>query len=586
MRRWSGLVVVGVGLWLAAPAAADVKVSDQAYVRNDGGTDQTIDSCSVNNFLQNEPATSVAPHDQRLMTAGANDYCTNLTIGDSWAGFYYSADGGQTWTDSLLPGYPTDTSAEGQASPLYQLVTRAADPAQAWDNAGHLYYAGVAANVNVGGKQNASLWLARYDWASGPKPDYRYTTLVARGTPSPAEKGLGHDKVALEVDRGADSPHAGNVYLCWARFTASGTNNGVYFASSTDQGRTFAETKISESVHTSQFCDVTVTRDGSVYVGWRQFRFNSQRGQQGDAVAWAKSTDGGRTFSKPEVATEFVAWDPVDRSASSSGLTENCGDGFFACQSGYVFSRVSTQVRIAADPTSAGDADDVFVVYDASVPNSLTSTGTSYGTVASGTGSQAAVYLLRTSDGGTTWSEPQRIDPQAKGHQFFPDIAADSGRLNAVWQDSRADTASGPGGGDFRTVPISNRWVTANPPGGVSTGTGVDTFYATSTDSGASWSVNQVSAQSTMPQYEQLFNADLPFFGDYNYIAAAGTTALMAWTDQRDTTPGIDPKYAEDGMDGFDVHQCRTQNSDGSWGPDTCPTTGGRDENVYGAVVP
>jgi hypothetical protein len=89
-----------------------------------------------------------------------------------------------------------------------------------------------------------------------------------------------------------------------------------------------------------------------------------------------------------------------------------------------------------------------------------------------------------------------------------------------------------------------------------------------------------------MPQYEQLFFPDLPFFGDYNYIAAAGTTALMAWTDQRDTVPGIDPRYPADGTAGFDVHQCRTQNPDGSWGPDTCTTTGGRDENVYGAVSP
>lgn len=577
--------VLAALLCLAAPATADVKVSDHAYVRHDGGSDQTIASCSVNNFLQNEPATSIAPHDHRLMTAGANDYCTNLTIGDSWAGFYYSSDGGHSWTNSLLPGYPTDTSAEGRASPLYRFVTRAADPAQAWDNEGHLYYAGVAANVNVGRRANLSLWVARYDWPSGPAPDYRYTTLVARGTPASFDKGVGHDKEQLEVDRGVDSPYQGNVYVCWARFTAS-QNNGIYFARSTDRARTFtALTKLSESVHVSQDCDVTVTRNGTIYVAWRQY--GAQSGHQRDAIAWVKSTDGGRTFTKPAVAATLVSWEPVDRSATSGETEENCGDGpFFACVSGYVFARQPSDTGIAADPTTAGHPGEVFLVYNASVPGTLTPTRTSYGTVTSGTGSQGAVYLLRTTDGGARWGPPQRIDPQPRGHQFFPDVAVDSGRVNVVWQDSRADTASGPAGGDFRTVPIANRWVSANPPGGVSTGTGVDTFYGASTNGGHSWTVNRVSTQTTMPHYEQLFNADLPFIGDYNYIAAAGPTALMAWTDQRDTVPGTDPKYPVDGQDGFDVHQCRSQNPDGSWTQDTCPTTGGRDENVYGAIVP
>ena len=68
-------------LALAGPALADVKITDQAYVRHDGGTDETIASCSVNNRQQNEPAASVAPHDPSLMTAGANDYCTTPTNG-------------------------------------------------------------------------------------------------------------------------------------------------------------------------------------------------------------------------------------------------------------------------------------------------------------------------------------------------------------------------------------------------------------------------------------------------------------------------------------------------------------------------
>jgi hypothetical protein len=140
---------------------------------------------------------------------------------------------------------------------------------------------------------------------------------------------------------------------------------------------------------------------------------------------------------------------------------------------------------------------------------------------------------------------------------------------------------------DFRTKPISNQWVPDNPPGAVSAGkfVGVDSFYATSTDGGASWSVEEVSTQTTNPQFEQFGDRDVPFFGDYNYVSSGGGSVLMTWTDSRDTVPGDDPRYPIDGTDGFDVLQCRTQNPDGTWGPDTCPDDGGLDQNIYGAVV-
>jgi hypothetical protein len=88
-----------------------------------------------------------------------------------------------------------------------------------------------------------------------------------------------------------------------------------------------------------------------------------------------------------------------------------------------------------------------------------------------------------------------------------------------------------------------------------------------------------------MPQYEQFGGRDVPFFGDC-YISTIGTTALMSWTDQRDTIPGVDPRYTNgDGTDGFDVLQCRAANPDGTFGPDTCPDSGGPDENRYGFIT-
>ena len=193
---------------------------------------------------------------------------------------------------------------------------------------------------------------------------------------------------------------------------------------------------------------------------------------------------------------------------------------------------------------------------------------------------KVAKTVLSTSPG----SAPVRVDPEPTGDQFFPDVSADSGRIAVLWQDSRADAATGPSGGDFRTVPIANQWVPANPPGAVAAGPAVDTFVAISSDGGATWpSIQKVSSVTQMPQYEQFGNRDVPFFGDYTYVALSGTALIGAWTDQRDTAPGTDPRYGNgDGTDGFDVLQCRTQRPDGTWGPDTCPDAGGLDQNVYG----
>ena len=649
MRMLSRVLTLSAlaALVFATPALADVKISDRPYVRHDGGTDITIQSCSsdatdpapdapfptppldegAGERQQNEPAASIDPNAPLHQAAGANDYCPVPTSGDSWAGFYYSSDGGRSWTNSLVPGYPADTSMEGRASPLHGFVTSAGDPVQAWDRWGHLYYGGIGFNRQR--PASGSIWLARYVWPAGATaPDYEFTSLVARGTPSPIFVGHFEDKVQIEVDRGVASPYAGspdrpwgNVYMCWARFTGSGANNFVYFVRSTDGGRTWERQKLSESVHGSQFCDIAVTKTGMVFVAWRQYEFKPNQGQrQRDAVAWVRSTDGGRTFTKPAIATEeLLHWDPTDRYGSPEAAgrakyeaclagdgtlggcsgpeprqsARDCGDGALRCQSGYVFFRANTQVRITADPTAAGDPDAAYVVFDASVPASETPTGTTYGTIAPGVGSQASIYFIRTDNGGMSWTAPRRIDPVARGHQFFPDIDADAGRLHAVYHDSRVDCATGPPGtaADFRTVPISNRWV-GGTVGSVACGPGLETRYAVSSDGGATWTSQVVSSAPQMPQYEQFGNRDVPFFGDYNYISAEGGAVLMDWTDQREVVPGTDPRYdvpnvaPDDGTDGFDVVQCRTFNATTqAWSADTCPNAGGLDQNIFGAAL-
>ncbi len=163
--------------------------------------------------MQNEPTLAIDPRNSSVWASGANDYCTVPTAGDAWAGFYRSTDTGGHWTDSLLPGYNGDTSAEGISSPLHQLVAggalAAGDPVMSWDGQGNLFYMGN--NFNRGIENGVSgttrdntgvIWVATYAAANPADPStdgskYIRTVVLARNT-----FGLGsfNDKTNLAVD--------------------------------------------------------------------------------------------------------------------------------------------------------------------------------------------------------------------------------------------------------------------------------------------------------------------------------------------------------------------------------------------------
>src|SRR2546428_229809 len=146
-----------------------------SYVRADGGTDATMASCSRNRRAQNEPAVAVDPHNPSVVTAGANDYCAAAVNGDVWAGYYRSTDGGASWQDSLVPGYPADTSSAGLASPVSGQCGAAGDPTQSFDRSGRLFYGFIC--FNRAKPVNGSTYVATYDQDGG---HYLRTVLVIR----------------------------------------------------------------------------------------------------------------------------------------------------------------------------------------------------------------------------------------------------------------------------------------------------------------------------------------------------------------------------------------------------------------------
>ena len=245
------------------------------------------------------------------MIAGWNDYCSD------WMGLGFSIDGGETWTNSLVPGYPADTSTEGMQSPEFIRTNSASDPIGAFDNHGHFFFGFLAYNGFAGHKTNSDVAVARYsvvdpDVNGGNPLDYLGTTRVATGPAASNFRGVFNDKNMIEVDRTGGS-HDGSVYMCWTKFVGASPSTTILFSRSTDGGATFSHPIGISGKTSGQGCDIAVEADGDVYVDWRDFAGNASH--QTFGVSAVRSGDGGQTFGKVVKVGQLEAYNPFDTCA-------------------------------------------------------------------------------------------------------------------------------------------------------------------------------------------------------------------------------------------------------------------------------
>jgi hypothetical protein len=520
-----------------------------SYLRYDGSSDDTTAACSTGRRSQNEPTVALDPHNTQVVVAGSNDYCAAIVNGDVWVGYYRSTDGGASWQDSLVPGYPADSSPAGLASPTHGSCAAAGDPSQSFDRDGRLFYAFICFNRSK--PVNGSVFVARY---TSDGSAYDRTVLVKHGTPSGQFlTGLFQDKINLTTDQTA-GPYSGNVYVAWSQYNSFAPTNAVLFSRSTDHGLSYSRpVRVTPvSLGTASFADLAVAPDGAVYLTFLTYSSSSNPSTD---VWLLKSTDGGVSFGTPAHVASIVLFDSSE--FSGNGATD-CGDGPYACPSGLTFSRFSSAPAVAAD------ASGVHVVWNGELPSG-----------------QSKVFV-RNSPDGTSWpTPPTTLDTVAVGHQWTPDIAAANGTINVVFYDSRSDPAYSPG-----LPPGDNS-------GGQNSGDVVNTYLAKSTNGGTSWSETQISTHGSNFNWETHAARRDGFWGDYIYVSAVADAVIATWTDSRDLVPGTDPREtgADDDHDGFDVYQPCTYvpndiNAPSYTSPligDPCLSQGGLDQNIYAA---
>lgn len=483
---------------------ADVKVTNDNN-NVDGGTPNP--SFDAQNRQSNETTVAINPANPNIVATGANDYRMVTVTGDVWFGLYVSADGGANWFNTMIPGFPSDTSTAGLASPLLGLDA-SGDPIVRFDAAGNLYAAGIGFNRNFDQPDRPIdnlVYVAKYDYTPGTPggtstpnsaanpPNYTYagTTVVKRGAVGfavPGVKGfagLFTDKPWMEIDQNASSssPCAGNIYVAHTDFHGVGGNSPITFSRSSDGGATFSKPKTistggASGTPRNQGVDIAVGADGTIYLAYTAF----QGGGNGvNAIALVKSTDCGKKWSQPVIVGSID--DP---------------------QAPGVAFRTPTFAFVSVDDTNP---NTVYVAYQNFV------------------GSDYDIYVQRSTDGGGTWGTPVQVntDPGAH-HQIFPTIDVSHGALHVAWYDFRNSAA---GANDL-----------------------LDVYYRCSNCNGQSYPAFDGETQVTDVSHNGnclLFGGGTAaFHGDYNELDASwnGTNHIVhvAWADNRDVSPcDLDP---------------------------------------------
>jgi hypothetical protein len=493
--------VIVVGLQTTSNArqslsGSNVRVSTHDLVASDAFSANTTPRDVLQ---QNEPSIAVHPTNPNLVAVGMNDVRTLALSNDSWQGLAVSTNGGTSFDfEALVPGFPGDQSAAGLASPARGNAA-ASDPWLGFDNSGHLFFAFIAFQRTPPGRPDFDrsdtnlVVVAKYN-VTPTGVEYAKTVIVERGT---VGAGRQEDKEAMTVDTSASSPHNGNIYVCWARFT--GGQSHLHVAVSDDHGESYAVADLGP-VSNIQGCNLATAPDGDVFVSWRTFDNNPKNSNPRDSAIFVKtSTDGGATFGDTARVATFVDY----RQAAS---------------------RTAPSFRTFADTSLAADANGVYVAWQQRNGDA-----------------GADVMISRSITNGATWEAPVSPHPPS-GHQMFPYLAAANGTLSVAWYDSRSEPSFNPSGP-----------VTGQCPTGATTGagcTGMDVYYSQALTAVASplsfGAPLRVTSQSFNPNLFGSIKAFTPFIGDYISVAATAGNAYIVWTDNRDINPTLNAQEDED----------------------------------------
>jgi PKD repeat protein len=286
------------------------------------------------------------------------------------------------------------------------------------------------------------------------------------------------DKNHMWIDNRSSSPYNGYVYSAWTDFGTTNTNQ-IMITRSSNLGLNYSTPlNVSSAVNAgshNQGVNIQTGPNGEVYVIWAIY--DSWPSDE-TAIGFNKSTNGGTSYG---TGTRIIS---NIRGIRNTETSKN--------------QRVNSFPSMAVDISGGSRSGNIYIVW------------TNIGVPGVNTGSDIDVYVIRSTNGGTSWSTPVKVnqDPGGLGKQhYFPWITCDpvSGNLSVIFYDDRNVSSSQ-----------------------------CETFCANSYDGGTTWEDFKVSDVAFTP-------SPIPglaggYMGDYLGISARSSKVYPVWCDNRTGT--------------------------------------------------
>ncbi len=397
------------------------------------------------------------PLNPKELLLGSVDYnCPQ----QSSVGFHLSRDGGSTWQRVLC--MPTITIKGRIWDP-------GDEPSVGYDRKGNAYAAGLyfctgycyeytAGLIAVQKSTDGSHWSAPVIALQNPSQSFPFETSMA-------------------VDTSLVSSRVNSLYVSGVMWLDQGRKNQVVVSHSTDGGTTWKQAAV-DAVQTypasDNFTRMAVGKDGTIDLTWMRCpRKGSDAACNGGTayMMFSNSSDGGNTWSSPRQMAAVEV--PHNR------LLPNTNE------------RVFNYPVIGVDTSDGPYSGNLYVAMYA------------------WTGTYLQAQVIRSTDGGNTWSQPVPVAPPSATHdQFFPALSVNSeGSVGVSWLDRR------------------------NDPGNIN----YQAFAAISTNGGQSFHPNwQLTTAFSDPKTNGTGNN---WMGDYTGSTWAGQDFIAAWMD---SSNGVD----------------------------------------------